>query len=123
LEPISNHWAQQQKMNTDVRRAIFCILMTSEDYLDAFEKLMKLQLKNKQDREIVSVVLHCVQQENKFNPFYAHLARQLCSFHKNNGVRPSYASNHLPAADRLFVQDYFEVCAVGQAEADRRTPC
>lgn len=28
-------------MNTDVRRNIFCVLMTSEDYLDAFEKLLR----------------------------------------------------------------------------------
>lgn len=28
-------------MNTDVRRNIFCVIMTSEDYLDAFEKLLR----------------------------------------------------------------------------------
>lgn len=28
-------------MNTDVRRNIFCVIMTSEDYLDAFEKLIR----------------------------------------------------------------------------------
>lgn len=27
-------------MNTEVRRNIFCVIMTSEDYLDAFEKLL-----------------------------------------------------------------------------------
>lgn len=33
--------ARKQRMNTDVRRNIFCVLMTSEDYLDAFEKLLR----------------------------------------------------------------------------------
>ncbi|NWV00978.1 NOM1 protein, partial [Upupa epops] len=33
--------ARKQRMNTDIRRSIFCVLMTSEDYLDAFEKLLK----------------------------------------------------------------------------------
>lgn len=28
-------------MNTEVRRNIFCVIMTSEDYLDAFEKLLR----------------------------------------------------------------------------------
>lgn len=28
-------------MNTEVRRNIFCVVMTSEDYLDAFEKLLR----------------------------------------------------------------------------------
>lgn len=31
-------------MNTEVRRNIFCVLMTSEDYLDAFEKLLRFVL-------------------------------------------------------------------------------
>lgn len=33
--------ARKQRMNTDVRRNIFCTIMTSEDFLDAFEKLLK----------------------------------------------------------------------------------
>lgn len=33
--------AKKQRMNTDVRRNIFCVIMTSEDYLDAFEKLLR----------------------------------------------------------------------------------
>lgn len=37
--------AAQQRMNTDVRRAVFCIIMGSEDYMDASEKLLRLPLK------------------------------------------------------------------------------
>ncbi len=33
--------ARKQRMNTDIRRNIFCVLMSSEDYLDAFEKLLR----------------------------------------------------------------------------------
>ncbi|NWU54489.1 NOM1 protein, partial [Dromas ardeola] len=33
--------ARKQRMNTDIRRSIFCVLMTSEDFLDAFEKLLE----------------------------------------------------------------------------------
>lgn len=33
--------ARKQRMNTEIRRNIFCVLMTSEDYLDAFEKLLR----------------------------------------------------------------------------------
>lgn len=40
--------AAAQRMNTDIRRAIFCIIMSSEDYLDAFEKLLRLDLTGKQ---------------------------------------------------------------------------
>lgn len=40
--------AAAQRMNTDARRAIFCIIMSAEDYLDAFEKLLRLDLPGKQ---------------------------------------------------------------------------
>ena len=32
-------------MNTDARRAVFCAVMGAEDCMDAFERLLKLQLK------------------------------------------------------------------------------
>ena len=40
--------AASQRMNTDARRAIFCIIMSGEDYLDAFEKLLRLALAGRQ---------------------------------------------------------------------------
>lgn len=40
--------AAAQRMNTDARRAIFCIIMSAEDYIDAFEKLLRLELLGKQ---------------------------------------------------------------------------
>ncbi|PKU30206.1 nucleolar mif4g hypothetical protein [Limosa lapponica baueri] len=70
--------ARKQRMNTDIRRSIFCVLMTSEDFLDAFEKLLKLGLKDKQEREIVHVIIYCCLQEKTYNPFYAFLADKFC---------------------------------------------
>ncbi|OCT75500.1 nucleolar MIF4G domain-containing protein 1 [Xenopus laevis] len=72
--------ARKQRMNTDIRRNIFCVLMTSEDYLDAFEKLLKLGLKEHQEREIVHVLIDCCFQEKVFNPFYAFLASKFCEY-------------------------------------------
>lgn len=45
--------AATQRMNTDARRAIFCIIMSGEDYVDTFEKLLRLDLPGKQ------VKVHC----------------------------------------------------------------
>ncbi|XP_070372960.1 nucleolar MIF4G domain-containing protein 1 isoform X2 [Equus asinus] len=70
--------ARKQRMNTDVRRNIFCTIMTSEDFLDAFEKLLKLGLKDQQEREIVHVLMDCCLQEKTYNPFYAFLASKFC---------------------------------------------
>ena len=44
--------AAAQRMNTDARKAIFCIIMSGEDYVDAFEKLLRLDLSGKQVRRI-----------------------------------------------------------------------
>ncbi|XP_025908785.1 nucleolar MIF4G domain-containing protein 1 [Nothoprocta perdicaria] len=74
--------ARKQRMNTDIRRGIFCVLMTSEDFLDAFEKLLKLGLKDQQEREIVHITLHCCLQEKMYNPFYAFLASKFCEYER-----------------------------------------
>lgn len=82
--------AQKQRMNTDIRKNIFCILMTAEDYLDAFEKLHHLDLKNQQETEIIHVLIHCCLQENKFNPYYAILAQKLCEYNRKYQVCNNY---------------------------------
>ncbi|XP_026536707.1 nucleolar MIF4G domain-containing protein 1 [Notechis scutatus] len=74
--------ACKQRMNTDIRRNIFCILMTSEDFLDAFEKLLKLKLKDQQEREIAHILLDCCLQEKTYNPFYAYLSAKFCEYEK-----------------------------------------
>lgn len=80
--------ARKQRMNTDVRRNIFCTIMTSEDFLDAFEKLLKLRLKDQQEREIVHVLLDCCLQEKTYNPFYAFLAGKFCEYQRRFQVSP-----------------------------------
>ncbi|KAM6214457.1 nucleolar MIF4G domain-containing protein 1 [Rhynchocyon petersi] len=74
--------ARKQRMNTDIRRNIFCTIMTSEDFLDAFEKLLKLGLKDQQEREIVHVLMDCCLQEKTYNPFYAFLAGKFCDYER-----------------------------------------
>ncbi|XP_020367723.2 nucleolar MIF4G domain-containing protein 1 isoform X1 [Rhincodon typus] len=74
--------AHKQRMNTDIRKNIFCVMMTSEDYLDAFEKLLRLRLKDQQEREIIHVIVHCCLQEKTFNPFYAFLTQKFCEYNR-----------------------------------------
>ncbi|KAI8993342.1 hypothetical protein BDB01DRAFT_847232 [Pilobolus umbonatus] len=70
--------ARKQGMNTDIRRTIFITIMSAEDYLDAFEKLMKLGLSEVQQREICRVMLQCTGNEKTFNPFYMLVSKRLC---------------------------------------------
>jgi len=73
--------ATKQRMNTDLRRSIFCIVMGSDDCQDAFEKLIRAgTLRGKSEREVVRVLVHCCGQEKVYNPYYSHLAKRLCSY-------------------------------------------
>ncbi|KAK4770125.1 hypothetical protein SAY87_030657 [Trapa incisa] len=76
--------ASAQSMNTDARRAIFCVIMSGEDYIDAFEKLLRLDLPGKQDRDIMRVLVECCLQEKVFNKYYTVLASKLCEHDKNH---------------------------------------
>ncbi|XP_061343317.1 uncharacterized protein LOC133289407 [Gastrolobium bilobum] len=76
--------AAAQKMNTDARRAIFCIIMSGDDYIDAFEKLLRMELPGKQDRDVMRVLVECCLQEKVFNKYYTVLASKLCEHDKNH---------------------------------------
>ena len=47
------------RMNTDARKRIFCLVMTSEDYIDAAMRLHKLGTKNQTERDVMFVLLEC----------------------------------------------------------------
>ncbi|EIN09802.1 ARM repeat-containing protein [Punctularia strigosozonata HHB-11173 SS5] len=70
--------ARKQGMNTDIRRNIFVVLMSSEDYVDACNRLAQLNLTEVQQREVVRVLLHCCGNEKSYNPYYALVCQQLC---------------------------------------------
>lgn len=73
--------AKKQRLNTDIRRAVFVALMSAEDYLDACLRIDKLGLKSKQERDIPHVILHCLLQEPAYNPYYMLVATKQCMRH------------------------------------------
>lgn len=70
--------AARQRMNTDVRRSVFVAIVGSSDCEDALEKILRLNLKGAQEREIARVIVECCSQEASYNPYYAHLAERVC---------------------------------------------
>ena len=70
--------AQKLNFNTSSRKSIFVVVMSSRDLGDAFERLCRLNLKGKQDRELVRVVVECCAHEKVYNPFYAELISLMC---------------------------------------------
>ena len=71
--------ANEQRMNTSIRRSIFIAVMSATDYNDAYVRLMKLHLKRSQELEIPKVLIHCAGAEKVYNPFYTLLSRRVCS--------------------------------------------
>lgn len=74
--------AQKMRFNTATRRNIFVVIMSSRDVDDAFERLQRLELKGKQDREVVRVISECCAQEKTYNAFYSELAAMLCGHNR-----------------------------------------
>lgn len=64
--------AAKQKMNTDVRRAVFCILMSSDDYVDAITKLIAMGVKSK-TKDIVYLSVYLIY-------FIKRMSLSLCTY-------------------------------------------
>lgn len=71
--------AKKQRMNTDAKRNVFYILMTAEDYVDAFEKILS---STNDERTIISVILHCCLSEKEYNEYYSVLAQKFCEHNR-----------------------------------------
>ena len=78
---------REQRMNTDIRKQIFMTVMSSEDYVDCHARLMKLGLKERQERDIIRVLVHCCSQEEDYNPYYMYVIDLLC---QNIGFKITY---------------------------------
>ncbi|KAJ9099690.1 hypothetical protein QFC20_005622 [Naganishia adeliensis] len=70
--------AKKQGMNTDIRRSIFIIMMTSDDYVHACDRLSALKFNETQQRDFVRVALHCCGVETRYNPYYTLILQNLC---------------------------------------------
>ncbi|KAG9084328.1 suppressor of glycerol defect [Ceratobasidium sp. UAMH 11750] len=82
--------ARRHGMNTEIRRNIFVVLVSSDDYVDACERLMQLELQETQQREIIRVVLHCCSNERTYNPFYTLVAHHLCQKSHSHRITLQY---------------------------------
>jgi nucleolar MIF4G domain-containing protein 1 len=98
--------AREQRMNTDIRRAIFITIMSASDFQDAYMKLNKLKLKKVQELEIPKVLIHCSSAEASYNPYYTLIAKKLCGDRK------------LKMAFQFNLWDLFKKMGEGNEEED-----
>jgi hypothetical protein len=72
------------KMTTDLKKKIFTAVISSSDYIDAFERLTRLNLKQDQEREIVKIIALLAIEEKCYNPFYKLLIDKLIFVEKSH---------------------------------------
>lgn len=101
--------AKKLRFNTATRRNVFMVVMSSRDVNDAFERLIRLEMRGKEDREIVRVLLECCAQEAKYNAFYAELNVILCNFNRQFKTTSQYA-----------FWDFFKTLESGEETPSRR---
>eukprot|EP01083_Nonionella_stella_P144521 451374_1 len=100
--------ATRQRMSTDLKKAIFCVVMGSEDCSEAFEKLVSLtssgtlrrfsavsaaasssggsesqKISHAAEKDVISVLLACCGQEKRYNPYYALLLSKICTYYRS----------------------------------------
>jgi len=74
--------ANEARMNTDLRKSIFCIILSSSDCEDAFTNLLKQQILHPHYSEVGRVLVECSIREKNYNPFYTHLGSKICDYQK-----------------------------------------
>lgn len=82
--------AKELQINTPERRNIFYLIMSANDPVEAFEKVLHLNLKDQ--RSVAYVLIHCCLNEKCFNPYYVHLAMKFCNYNRKYQLAFQFAS-------------------------------
>lgn len=67
-------------LKTKLKQAVFCQIMSANDYLDAFTNVMQLKLQALEERVLCQIICKLASESKTFNPFFSLLAIQLCNF-------------------------------------------
>ncbi|KDN38929.1 hypothetical protein K437DRAFT_228310 [Tilletiaria anomala UBC 951] len=84
-------YARTHGMSTETRRSIFLVIMTSEDFVDAAQKLLELRLNEVQRRDIIRVLLQCLDMDEVYNPYYALIGWRLATDSHSTRFTMQYA--------------------------------
>ena len=77
--------ARQQGYHLPFDIRVFCILLSSVDYLQAVEALDKLKIRQGgQWRSVIAIIIDCVRRSRSYNPYFALVTLHLCQY-----VRPA----------------------------------
>lgn len=68
--PDYNQLAEQNKMSSQLSKAVFVGISSAQDPLDCIMRLDKLNIKKKNYQELLRVLIHVSKLDAQYNPFY-----------------------------------------------------
>eukprot|EP01059_Diplonema_ambulator_P017565 TRINITY_DN2957_c0_g1_i1.p1 TRINITY_DN2957_c0_g1~~TRINITY_DN2957_c0_g1_i1.p1 ORF type:complete len:720 (+),score=246.29 TRINITY_DN2957_c0_g1_i1:30-2162(+) len=74
--------ANHRILNNPLRRSIFRCIATSDDSSDCLHQIASLGLKPDQEKDVLTVILHCMTHEKAYNIFYYNVLKNLLSTHR-----------------------------------------
>ncbi|KAI0059042.1 MIF4G-domain-containing protein [Artomyces pyxidatus] len=98
----------------NLRRVIYLTIMNALNYEEAVHKLLKIQLQEGEEIELVNMVIECCSQERSYSTFYGLVAERFCklnrvwnecfeqAFGTYYGTIHRYETNRLRNIARLF---------------------
>jgi pre-mRNA-splicing factor CWC22 len=76
----------QDETNTNLvnlRRTIYLTIMSSVDYEECCHKLMKIDIQEGQEMELVNMIIECSSQDRTFSRFYSLICEHFCNLNRN----------------------------------------
>ncbi|KAA1477093.1 MIF4G-domain-containing protein [Dentipellis sp. KUC8613] len=98
----------------NLRRVIYLTIMNALNYEEAVHKLLKIQLKEGEEIELVKMIIECCSQERSYSTFYGLVSERFCklnrvwnecferSFEEYYTTIHRYETNRLRNISRLF---------------------
>ena len=67
------------------RRTVYLTIQSSLDFQECTHKLLKMQIKPGQEKELCNMILDCCAQQRSYEKFFGQLAQRFCQI-KRYGI-------------------------------------
>ncbi|EIM89957.1 MIF4G-domain-containing protein [Stereum hirsutum FP-91666 SS1] len=85
---------QTQTNLVNLRRIIYLTIMNALNYEEAVHKLLKIQLKEGEEIELVNMIIECCSQERSYSTFYGLIGERFCKINRvwNEAFEAAFAN-------------------------------
>lgn len=67
----------------NLRRTIYLTIMSSLDFEECAHKLLKIDIKAGQEKELCNMIIECCSKERSYNQFYGQLGERFCNLKRD----------------------------------------